>query len=137
MFLEIFSGNSSMSVLSLLCTLDLWGLKWEQIQNISQEKLTASLASVSVDQLRKQCDALLQLLVFHSKMPTLHPFFNTSNQSPHQGVSATPSRAERKMTFRDHSWNTLTTWTTKYFKFCTQINHYRKARHLPPGWTVL
>lgn len=30
--------------------------------------------------------------------------FSASNQSPHQGVQATPSRAERNMTFRNHSW---------------------------------
>lgn len=64
-------------------------------------------ASTSVYQLRKKQNALLLDFFFLSLTAKCQPckhFFNASNQSTHRGVPATPSRAERNMTFRNHSW---------------------------------
>lgn len=72
------------------------------------------------------------LTSFTVKCEPCNHSFNSNNQSPHHGMSATPSRVERKMTFKNNSWHIVTTCTTKYFKGYTVINHFKKAIYLAP-----
>lgn len=89
-----FQRNMFMS--SLLCSLDLRDLNWGWIQNHFPRETLVSLASMSVDQLRKQCDALFQLLVFHSEMSMLQSFISYWQSKPSSRSVCYPKQSGEK-----------------------------------------
>lgn len=118
--------------LCLLCSIVFGVSTKDRSKTISQGKPWLVLQICLHTSSERSMISCFNLTSFTVKCEPCNRSFNTSNQSLHHGVSATPSRLERKMTFKNNSWNTVTTCTTKYFKGYTLINHYKKARYLAP-----